>query len=673
MKTTFIIMKHPHIFKNYCALICALSFFYCASAGVQVKPAVTKKKVSSEVMSHIINGAVADLAGLSKEALFEYHQAAELDTTSSGIYLALAENYYLIEKYATAIRMAQKVLRIDPGNIDALEMIAVCYQKLDDYPNAMATVKRMTQNEPQNLEYLFNLVSLQIISKEYKQALKNYFSMVKKGLNDVEFRLRIGYLFLQQRAYAEAEQVYLDVYKSFPNHEAVYLALATVAKSTADTSRAVQWYQKALQTNPRFNDAKAELQLILEKKKLWDQAVTLYQDLVTRDSTNLTNKIQLGQYYLIQGDTASAVQYFNRIVREHPKSERSYLALAAVQKITGDTTAALGTYRSALAVKSNFYSARKKLSELYARQGQWQEALALYEAIQDNDTTHVGARIEIINLLAQKGDSATAFQECETLLKAHNDDWRVPLTLGRLAYASRRLPVAVKNFSKTVELRPDLPNLWVLQGITFLQMDSLAQAQETFQKALQRFPDAAQLHYYLGTVQVRLRLFSEAVNSLKKSAELEPDNPQTALALAGAYDELSMHDLSEPLYSKLLEHNPDNAVFLNNYAYHLSVRGIRLNEALEYVQKALEADPENPPYLDTLGWIYYQKGEYEQAKIYIEKALQSRADAPEVLEHMGDVLQKLGDQQSAEIYWKKAWQLDQTSASLQKKLGKTGQ
>jgi cytochrome c-type biogenesis protein CcmH/NrfG len=185
-------------------VIIALSLSSCAVTGSKAKRISSEKKSNPEVMSHIINGAIADLVGDSKEALLEYHQAAELDTTSAGIYLALAEDYYYTENYSNALRLAQKALRVDPDNIDALELMAVTYEKTGDFANAMTTFKRIVKNEPDDLEYLFNLVTLEIIAGDFKQAVKDYSVMVKKGLEDIEYRLRIGHMFLQHKAYTEA-------------------------------------------------------------------------------------------------------------------------------------------------------------------------------------------------------------------------------------------------------------------------------------------------------------------------------------------------------------------------------------------------------------------------------------------------------------------------------------
>ena len=120
-----------------------------------------------------------------------------------------------------------------------------------------------------------------------------------------------------------------------------------------------------------------------------------------------------------------------------------------------------------------------------------------------------------------------------------------------------------------------------------------------------------------------------------------------------------------------MEKNPESPIILNNYAYHLSIQGIRLPEALEYVKKALQADPENSPYLDTLGWIYYQLGDYTNAKIYIEKSLSFQSDIPEVIEHLGDVCEKLEEYNLAEEYWRKAYDLDKSREHLLKKIGQT--
>jgi Tfp pilus assembly protein PilF len=123
------------------------------------------------------------------------------------------------------------------------------------------------------------------------------------------------------------------------------------------------------------------------------------------------------------------------------------------------------------------------------------------------------------------------------------------------------------------------------------------------------------------------------------------------------------------MYTKALRLAPDDATLLNNYSYSLSERNIRLDEALAMVKRALEKEPKNGAFLDTIGWIYYQMGKYDSALQYILQAIETRDSSAEVFEHLGDVYQKLGQMENAQKCWQKAYELDGSRKSLQQKLG----
>jgi tetratricopeptide (TPR) repeat protein len=86
----------------------------------------------------------------------------------------------------------------------------------------------------------------------------------------------------------------------------------------------------------------------------------------------------------------------------------------------------------------------------------------------------------------------------------------------------------------------------------------------------------------------------------------------------------------------------------------LADRGVRLEEALGYIRKAVELDPANGAYLDSLGWAYYKLGKYDQAEENLSKALQHTPNDPTVQDHMGDVYQKTGRLKQAAAHWERA-------------------
>ena len=127
-------------------------------------------------------------------------------------------------------------------------------------------------------------------------------------------------------------------------------------------------------------------------------------------------------------------------------------------------------------------------------------------------------------------------------------------------------------------------------------------------------------------------------------------------------------DTSDAFYEQALEIDPNNAPALANYAYSLAERETRLDEAHAMAQRAVDLDPQNTTFLDTLGWIYFKREKYAEAKTWIGKAVATEHATATVFEHYGDVHARLGDWETARQHWRKALELAPGNQALQEKL-----
>ena len=99
--------------------------------------------------------------------------------------------------------------------------------------------------------------------------------------------------------------------------------------------------------------------------------------------------------------------------------------------------------------------------------------------------------------------------------------------------------------------------------------------------------------------------------------------------------------------------NPDHADALNYIGYTYAEQGIRLNEAMDLIERALKLKPNSGYIIDSLGWVYYQKGLYDEALDKLEKASSLTPNDPTITEHLGDVyFKKKKYQKSFEMYQK---------------------
>ena len=127
---------------------------------------------------------------------------------------------------------------------------------------------------------------------------------------------------------------------------------------------------------------------------------------------------------------------------------------------------------------------------------------------------------------------------------------------------------------------------------------------------------------------------------------------------------------TDSVYEAALKIDSTNALVNNNYAYSLSERDKRLDDALRMAKIAIEQEPESPSYLDTIGWVYFKLNDYKKAKDYIEKAIEIGGESSVMLEHLGDIYFKMNQKDIAHDYWQKALKIDNDNDSLKQKVEK---
>ena len=124
-------------------------------------------------------------------------------------------------------------------------------------------------------------------------------------------------------------------------------------------------------------------------------------------------------------------------------------------------------------------------------------------------------------------------------------------------------------------------------------------------------------------------------------------------------------------YDSALVYYALNYSALNNYAYYLSLELKDLDKAEEMSYKTVKANPENATYLDTYAWILFQKGNYAQARIYIDSAIKNGGDESDVVvEHCGDIHYMTQDEENALKYWQQALKMGSQSETLRQKIKK---
>jgi Flp pilus assembly protein TadD len=194
------------------------------------------------------------------------------------------------------------------------------------------------------------------------------------------------------------------------------------------------------------------------------------------------------------------------------------------------------------------------------------------------------------------------------------------------------------------------------------------------QRVAERLPDDPNPLIHLGFVRYTAQDYPAASRTFEQAEQVGAAHGQTEFNAAfffwygASCERAGQFEHAEKLLLHALELEPDFADALNYLAYMWSEKSLHLDRALLFSRKALRQEPDNGAFLDTLGWIFYQQGRFQDALAPLTKAAELIPDDATISEHLGDLFLKLNQPQQAVKYWTSAYQLDNANETVAKKL-----
>ena len=178
--------------------------------------------------------------------------------------------------------------------------------------------------------------------------------------------------------------------------------------------------------------------------------------------------------------------------------------------------------------------------------------------------------------------------------------------------------------------------------------------------------------YYLSVGQLyhEHRSYKKARGILKEGLDHHPDSQSLTFHLGSVFERLNDIDAAERQFQRVLAADPQHAAALNYLGYMLADHELRLDEALGYIERALDQDPHNGAYLDSLGWAYFKLNKLELAEKSLVLAIQINEGDPTILEHLGDLYVRKGDRSSALDCYRKSVAAAEDPGELRKVQGK---
>lgn len=389
------------------------------------------------------------------------------------------------------------------------------------------------------------------------------------------------------------------------------------------------------------------------------------------------------QVYSYMGEQEGAHEELVRLVKNHPNDLSYRVMLGNWLLGNGRKDEAQKEYLAVLNEEPDNAPAQMSLMDYYRTVGNTAEADKLLYAILQNPRTESDTRITLMREVVQ--DNEKAGGDSTRVLNIFNRVLSFPQQTSEMAemkVAYLQLKGMPKDsikaaLNKVLDISPE--NIQArLQLIDILWRDTIDQnVVNECEQAIAYNPDEMALYYYLGLARYLNQDDKGALEAFRNGAmRIDDDTPADMASKVYMFMGDILHGMGQKkeaymAYDSCLVYNPDQIECLNNYAYFLSTENRDLKRAEQMSYKTIKAEPDNATFLDTYAWILYKEERYEEARIYIDQVMKADPDnVTGVLnDHAGDIYIKLGLTAEAVEFWKKALEDDAVNADeIRKKI-----
>lgn len=515
------------------------------------------------------------------------------------------------------------------------------YSASFDYLNYCASI------DSTNANVLFELGNFYKSFKDADKAYSYYNRAVKYDPSNYIYNMSLAGTLLEQQKYNEAVAIYEKLIEQNPSKVELYMYLSESYRLAGDFNKSIEALnnlERTMGMNETITMQKFKLYAALNDKK---KAYAEVQKYIEKNPDDVRYYVLLGNLYMQDNKLKEA---YNILLKGKEKdSSNSFLisSLASYYELTNNAEAAEQILQSALF----------------------------------NDKVDTDTKIDILgqyisSLQQQNQDITKANSIVDSLMTQYPQESKFNLLYGNLLMLEDKKQDANFQFRIFAESNPTNPIGWE-QLLQTTDMDSISALIDVCQSAINYLPEEPLFYLYLSVGQFQDKDYKEALKTVQKGTEIvSSQNPKLLSEFYGQagsiFYEMKQADSAFVYYDKALQYNPQNLGVLNNYSYYLSLTHKNLDKAEKMSSYTVKAEPSNPTFLDTYGWILFEQGAYTTAKIYLENAIKYSAEkeepSSEIFEHYGDVLYKTDEKDKALEYWIKAKENGSTSKTLDEKI-----
>ncbi len=581
-----------------------------------------------------------------EKAINEYQQAIGADPESLFLHVKLAELYYRISRIGDAVREAEGVLKINPDDKDAHELLANIY------------VHNLGGNQANK-----------VAKDSLQKAIEQYEALVRLDPKEINNYVMLGRLYRLGNQDAKAEAVFKKALGSDPNSKP---ALSYLAQLYADRGQ----YKAAIEALERIPESERDSQtlgmlgLAYAQAHDYGRAISTYRQALKDDPDNQDLRRYYAEALMATGKTSEARDELEQILKADPEDGSTYLRLGHLDRVEGrfdEARQELAKAKTLLPDNAEVVFEQVLLEDAVGNDDQAIQMLqgllkdsarpdGQYTPAEANNRAIFLERLGMIYRQQEKYDQALAvFRQIVALGQAQAP--RGEALIVETLRLNRQPEKAIDEVNAALQTYPKDRSLITLRASLIGEQGHVEEAVQSLEGLMKDHPRDVEAQLAIAEVYSQAKRYGDAERAAQKALAMssKADDQENALFMLGSiYEREKKYDRAEEQFKKVLAADPLNGPAANYLGYMLADRGVRLEESVKYIQKALELDPNNGAYLDSLGWAYFKMHRLDLAEGPLEKAARLITDDPTILEHLGNLHLALGKEKLAEQEWERA-------------------
>ncbi len=585
--------------------------------------------------------------GDADEALKLYQQAAKLDPSSGDIPAAIAGLYARQNRLREALAAAEIALKIDPGTVEAHWVLGTIYAA---YSQSEESAKTATARQAER-DFAERAIP-------HLEAVLN----ARGATADPELLLTLGRLYLKTSDANKAVGLLSRFIEIEPDSLDAVVLLSEAYTKAGRIDDAIKLLTSGAEREPALYPP---LATALEQAGRWKDAVDAY----AKASQQGVNSVDLRRRWAIAlmnadrpGDAAKARDLLQQVLDKDPKDTRAMYLLVQAQRQLNDYQAAEATARRLIAADPGGLSGPYALAQVFEQRHQPRSVIDTLQPVVDrlaaSAAADTGSEAPLLLHLAfayidlDQPDRAISILE-RAKQRAPNDS-TIDVGLAQAHIAAKRYAQAADLADKARVAHPDDVRLARLEADALRQSGQMDRGVAILEQIRQAHPDDPANYVALAQLLVSGDRAEQAASVMQTARTRFPEDLSVLFETGAVCERQKKYAEAEKLFKDVLAENPLHAPALNYLGYMLADRGLRLGESVKYIRRALEVEPDNPAYLDSLGWAYFKMNRLDLAEPNLRRAAADRPTDSAVQDHLGDLLLKLGRPDEAIAAWKRA-------------------